>query len=182
MSSLLFVISRLQITSAVVAIALLLLCPNAYALSVHYGNDRHEALAECDRFAYVGENAQATNCLESLSDHEELLVQADAAAALGDVRLANKLYRQATSDSADPLVKTHWATLYLKTHQVSDAISLFREALLFDEGFLPARLGMVEATMQTYEGQAREELNNICLLYTSPSPRDKRQSRMPSSA
>ena len=25
-------------------------------------------------------------------------------------------------------------------------------------------------------------LNSICLLYTSPSPRDKRQSRMPSSA
>ena len=25
-------------------------------------------------------------------------------------------------------------------------------------------------------------LNNTCLLYTSPSPRDKRQSRMPSSA
>ena len=29
----------------------------------------------------------------------------------------------------------------------------------------------------------RESVNvNICLLYTSPSPRDKRQSRMPSSA
>ena len=26
------------------------------------------------------------------------------------------------------------------------------------------------------------EKNNNCLLYTSPSPRDKRQSRMPSSA
>ena len=25
-------------------------------------------------------------------------------------------------------------------------------------------------------------LTNVCLLYTSPSPRDKRQSRMPSSA
>ena len=25
-------------------------------------------------------------------------------------------------------------------------------------------------------------VNNLCLLYTSPSPRDKRQSRMPSSA
>ena len=25
-------------------------------------------------------------------------------------------------------------------------------------------------------------VNNYCLLYTSPSPRDKRQSRMPSSA
>ena len=28
----------------------------------------------------------------------------------------------------------------------------------------------------------RADLNKICLLYTSPSPRDKRQSRMPSSA
>ena len=28
----------------------------------------------------------------------------------------------------------------------------------------------------------RDELNKACLLYTSPSPRDKRQSRMPSSA
>ena len=27
-----------------------------------------------------------------------------------------------------------------------------------------------------------EEWDNVCLLYTSPSPRDKRQSRMPSSA
>ena len=27
-----------------------------------------------------------------------------------------------------------------------------------------------------------EEVADICLLYTSPSPRDKRQSRMPSSA
>ena len=29
---------------------------------------------------------------------------------------------------------------------------------------------------------AGSRLDNICLLYTSPSPRDKRQSRMPSSA
>ena len=30
--------------------------------------------------------------------------------------------------------------------------------------------------------QLNEIDNTICLLYTSPSPRDKRQSRMPSSA
>ena len=30
--------------------------------------------------------------------------------------------------------------------------------------------------------QAQNTFTNICLLYTSPSPRDKRQSRMPSSA
>ena len=28
----------------------------------------------------------------------------------------------------------------------------------------------------------QEQMSNGCLLYTSPSPRDKRQSRMPSSA
>ena len=39
---------------------------------------------------------------------------------------------------------------------------------------------------QQVNGSMRDEImpNNIiiCLLYTSPSPRDKRQSRMPSSA
>ena len=32
------------------------------------------------------------------------------------------------------------------------------------------------------EGVQLEEMEDVCLLYTSPSPRDKRQSRMPSSA
>ena len=32
------------------------------------------------------------------------------------------------------------------------------------------------------ECNKQKELRDICLLYTSPSPRDKRQSRMPSSA
>ena len=45
----------------------------------------------------------------------------------------------------------------------------------------------LEALMGGYEAEAKkaDELNNIyniCLLYTSPSPRDKRQTRMPSSA
>ena len=35
---------------------------------------------------------------------------------------------------------------------------------------------------ESYEVLDAVERNNICLLYTSPSPRDKRQSRMPSSA
>eukprot|EP00827_Trimyema_finlayi_P003470 TRINITY_DN3195_c0_g1_i2.p3 TRINITY_DN3195_c0_g1~~TRINITY_DN3195_c0_g1_i2.p3 ORF type:complete len:120 (-),score=81.71 TRINITY_DN3195_c0_g1_i2:14-373(-) len=44
------------------------------------------------------------------------------------------------------------------------------------------------ATENKQEEQMNEEINcqndntNDCLLYTSPSPRDKRQSRMPSSA
>ena len=49
------------------------------------------------------------------------------------------------------------------------------EAISF---FSPGR-GFRRARM---EDLARKHNGNICLLYTSPSPRDKRQSRMPSSA
>ena len=46
---------------------------------------------------------------------------------------------------------------------------------------------ILEVTMQNqeeaYQEIAKEDNHTIfCLLYTSPSPRDKRQSRMPSSA
>ena len=34
----------------------------------------------------------------------------------------------------------------------------------------------------SYTGNANADGVYVCLLYTSPSPRDKRQSRMPSSA
>ena len=43
---------------------------------------------------------------------------------------------------------------------------------------------MDEQTVAVYDKQVADyvELTKTCLLYTSPSPRDKRQSRMPSSA
>ena len=37
-------------------------------------------------------------------------------------------------------------------------------------------------TWSTYYNQPTAQYYRVCLLYTSPSPRDKRQSRMPSSA
>ena len=42
--------------------------------------------------------------------------------------------------------------------------------ILIERFSVTKRIGLIKAE------------NNICLLYTSPSPRDKRQSRMPSSA
>ena len=39
-----------------------------------------------------------------------------------------------------------------------------------------------EINKQKNEAQQEMDKANSCLLYTSPSPRDKRQSRMPSSA
>ena len=50
----------------------------------------------------------------------------------------------------------------------------FRAALSYDEGKCPR-------WAPTFARKALAECG-VCLLYTSPSPRDKRQSRMPSSA
>ena len=36
--------------------------------------------------------------------------------------------------------------------------------------------------ISSFENAYMEEINNSCLLYTSPSPRDRQKSRMPSSA
>ena len=41
---------------------------------------------------------------------------------------------------------------------------------------------IVSAEEHNYLGGLGESISRVCLLYTSPSPRDKRQSRMPSSA
>ena len=57
----------------------------------------------------------------------------------------------------------------------------------------PERFKIVEELLNTRTKEIKPELVNseekkyihaffVCLLYTSPSPRDKRQSRMPSSA
>ena len=57
---------------------------------------------------------------------------------------------------------------------------------VFNEGSLStAKLDQVIETIREYEKVFKENSIShykICLLYTSPSPRDKRQSRMPSSA
>ena len=46
----------------------------------------------------------------------------------------------------------------------------------------PKKIGKVFAGKNGILGALEENLIDTCLLYTSPSPRDKRQSRMPSSA
>ena len=46
----------------------------------------------------------------------------------------------------------------------------------------PEAAGMLINDAKAGENYTYKALLNSCLLYTSPSPRDKRQSRMPSSA
>eukprot|EP00827_Trimyema_finlayi_P000588 TRINITY_DN1127_c0_g1_i1.p4 TRINITY_DN1127_c0_g1~~TRINITY_DN1127_c0_g1_i1.p4 ORF type:complete len:126 (+),score=79.30 TRINITY_DN1127_c0_g1_i1:63-440(+) len=54
-----------------------------------------------------------------------------------------------------------------------------------DEDMLERKKRLIaqrELILKKKNEERNKELNTYCLLYTSPSPRDKRQSRMPSSA
>ena len=55
-------------------------------------------------------------------------------------------------------------------------------AQMGDIADMKTRIGSLEARVQRLESELDDAQAYDCLLYTSPSPRDKRQSRMPSSA
>ena len=134
---------------------------SAHAFTIHYDLTRSESIRSCDQLLYTGEDEQADTCYEALLRSSTGLEQADAAAALGDIRQANSLYRELAANSSDPSIKTHWGRLYLQTHQVSDAEALFREALLYDETWLPAKLGLAQSIAVGFEGRARQMLESI---------------------
>ena len=75
------------------------------------------------------------------------------------------------------MILTLLATLPLSACQVAAAQSAPFSPVIEANGvlYIAGHLG--------YEAESRKFPNNItCLLYTSPSPRDQRGSRMPSSA
>ena len=68
----------------------------------------------------------------------------------------------------------------LVTRKLKDPSSakVIRDKLELSQDAFASLMGVSIRTVQDWEQGRREP----CLLYTSPSPRDKRQSRMPSSA
>ena len=84
---------------------------------------------------------------------------------VGDVARANELA------ALMPGVKDHLGQVFNVGSGVNYSVQEIADAISDNQTYIPKRDGEMETTW-----------SNICLLYTSPSPRDKRQSRMPSSA
>ena len=99
------------------------------------------------------------------------------------------------SKSFIPILKNNPSEAKIKSHQLMLRVGMIKQSSAGIYSWLP--LGF--KVMKKIERIVREEQNKIgaqeilmptiqsseiwnCLLYTSPSPRDKRQSRMPSSA
>ena len=89
----------------------------------------------------------------SLEETNLISLIADAFTKKGDFESAMKHIDRAINRTGTDNFKFQKANIYMKMNQHENAISIFTELI-----------------------------DNSCLLYTSPSPRDKRQSRMPSSA
>ena len=108
-----------------------------------------------------------------------------ATASSSSIReLATKL-AVATKDGSRPKMGRDTAPVLLRLGKGTEDAPLLRftETRVGGSKTLPLRLRNDTPVTQTvtFERIPREE-GFLCLLYTSPSPRDKRQSRMPSSA
>ena len=75
--------------------------------------------------------------------------------------------------------------IHVKNGKTKEVAEMKLDGLFMAIGHIPNTDFLPDVISKTSEGYLETNIHtmtNICLLYTSPSPRDKRQSRMPSSA
>jgi len=143
-------------------LVLLLLATTVGAQSIDYDPRRAVELRACDDHRYHGRTEQARACYTKLLDSQTPIVQAEAAWAVGDIQRANRIFRdtvQANERAVQPRVR--WARLFLQTHQYSDAVELFGEALKAFPNDVHAKLGLASVYAERFEGQARPLIEDV---------------------
>jgi tetratricopeptide (TPR) repeat protein len=138
------------------ALYLLVLAPCAGAQPIDYDPRRSAELRACDDARYRGRIDEARQCYSRMLSGANVVTQAEAAWALGDLRSANELFRraaQANERAAQPRVR--WGRLYVQTHQYADAVELFRQALQIFPNDVHAKLGLAQVFAERFEGQAK---------------------------
>jgi cellulose synthase operon protein C len=151
--------SSFAILSALCAV----LCVHrASAQSIDYDPRRSAELRACDDDRHHGRIAEARQCYSRLLSGANLITQAEATWALGDVRTANELFRRAVQ-SNDRAVqpRVRWGRLYVQTHQYADAVELFRQALQIFPNDVHAKLGLAQVYAERFEGQAKPLLEEV---------------------
>lgn len=135
---------------------LLMLSVVAGAQAIDYDPRRPVELRPCDEQLYRGRVEQARACYTKLLESQTPILQAEAAWALGDIKRANQVFRdlvQNNDRAVQPRVR--WARLFLQTHQYSDAVQLFNDALKIFPNDVHAKLGLASVYAERFEGQAR---------------------------
>lgn len=76
------------------------------------------------------------------NDQASLTRAARAAAALGDARNANALFRSASASASNPALDTAWGLLFLEKYNYPEAVKSFQQALAADADWAPAHAGL----------------------------------------
>ncbi|MBI1353944.1 MAG: tetratricopeptide repeat protein [Acidobacteria bacterium] len=141
---------------AVTALALAALPATASVWGEEQGK-RPAALEPCDASWDRGDRAAARQCYTDLLRSDDLAARAEAWWALGDVKSANEVFRDAIkAQPENPDLRVRWGYLYLQTHQEGEALALFGEALEIDEKCLPAKLGLARVFAERFEDKAQK--------------------------
>ena len=143
----------------VLAVAALALAawPAAAAVRGDEQGKRPAALHPCDESWDRGDRAAAKQCYTELLRSADLAARAEAWWALGDVKSANEVFRDAIkAEPENPELRVRWGYLYLRTHQESEALALFGEALEIDERHMPAKLGLARVFAERFEDKAQK--------------------------
>ena len=81
----------------------------------------------------------------SANDQASLTRAARAAAALGEARNANALFRSARQGGSTPALDTAWGLLFLEKYNRQEAVKSFQQALAQDAEWAPAHAGLGRA-------------------------------------
>ncbi len=152
------------LTPAAIALCLgmsALLLPGTVAAE-EYDPNRDARLLQCDNIYDRGDIDGAIDCFKPLSNDPSSFIAAEAHWALGSTRDANQKFREAVSEQPrNPHIRARWGRLFLSTHQPSEAVPLFEEAIQLDPDYLHAQTGLVAALLSQSGSEARMLLSDL---------------------
>jgi tetratricopeptide (TPR) repeat protein len=118
------------------------------------GAPRDGALELGQLYLYLGRREEGSRLLQAVLSRGPQNSAADfmrlglAARALGRFQEANAFLRNAAGVAPDDAaINTAWGELFLEKYNRADAVRSFQAALKADESYLPARLGLAQATV-----------------------------------
>ncbi len=134
--------------SAVCALILGSLATGQNVVAEEYDSNRDDRLLRCDTIYDGGNIDSAITCFKPLTNDTSSHVAAEAYWALGNTRDANEYFRRAVAQQpGNPHIRARWGRLFLSTHQPSQAVPLFEEAIALDPEYLHARIGLAAALL-----------------------------------